>query len=74
MPRRPNRIVVREAAQALENFKYEIANELGIDYSGDLGALPSRQNGYVGGIMVKRMIEAAERQMAGKGATSPTQL
>lgn len=40
MPRRPNRIVVREAAQALENFKYEIANELGIDYSGDLGALP----------------------------------
>jgi hypothetical protein len=67
MPRRNNRILVREAAQALENFKYEVANELGINYNGDLGALPSRQNGYVGGIMVKRMIQAAEQQLAGRG-------
>ena len=74
MPRRTNRILDREAAQAMENFKYEVANELGIDYSGDLGALPSRQNGYVGGIMVKRMIQAAQNQMAGKAAgTTPGQ-
>lgn len=69
MPRRNNRILVREAAQALENFKYEVANELGINYSGDLGALSSRQNGYVGGIMVKRMIQSAENQLAGKAGT-----
>ena len=69
MARRNNRILVREAAQALDNFKYEVASELGINYNGDLGALTSRQNGYVGGIMVKRMIQAAENQLAGKAGT-----
>lgn len=66
MARRNNQIVVREARQALDNFKLEVANELGINYSGDLGALTSRQNGYVGGMMVKKMIQAAESQLAGK--------
>ncbi|MDR3051097.1 MAG: alpha/beta-type small acid-soluble spore protein [Oscillospiraceae bacterium] len=62
-----NRAVVPEAKQALNTMKYEIANELGINlkqgYNGDL---PSRQAGYIGGYMVKRLIEQAERQMAGK--------
>jgi hypothetical protein len=69
MARRNNQILVREARQALDNFKYEVANELGINYNGDLGALTSRQNGYVGGLMVKRMIQAAENQLAGKGGS-----
>ncbi len=59
--------MVPEARQALDNMKYEIAGELGINlkqgYNGDL---PSRQAGYIGGYMVKRLIEQAERQMAGK--------
>ena len=59
--------MVPEARAALENMKYEIAGELGINlkqgYNGDLSA---RENGYVGGYMVKRLIEQAERQMAGK--------
>ena len=59
--------MVPEARQALNNMKYEIAGELGINlkkgYNGDL---PSRQAGYVGGYMVKRLIEQAERGMAGK--------
>ena len=62
-----NRTVVPEARQALNNMKYEIAGELGINlkqgYNGDL---PSRQAGSIGGYMVKRLIENAERQMAGK--------
>ena len=62
-----NRVVVPEARQALDNMKYEIAGELGINlkkgYNGDL---PSRQAGYIGGYMVKRMIEQQERQMSGK--------
>ena len=61
-----NRAVVPEAKQALNNMKFEIANELGINlkqgYNGDL---PSRQAGYIGGYMVKRLIENAERSMAG---------
>ena len=48
-----NRIEVPEARQALDNMKYEIAGELGINlkkgYNGDL---PSRQAGYIGGYMV----------------------
>ena len=62
-----NRVSVPEAKGALNNMKYEIANELGINlkkgYNGDL---PSRQAGYIGGYMVKRMIEQQEKQMAGK--------
>ncbi|MBQ7867358.1 MAG: alpha/beta-type small acid-soluble spore protein [Clostridia bacterium] len=58
---------VPEAKQALNNMKYEIARELGINlkqgYNGDLTA---RENGYVGGYMVKRLIEQAERQMSGQ--------
>lgn len=60
------RINVPEARGALNNMKYEIARELGVNlkqgYNGDL---TSRENGYVGGYMVKRLIEQAERQMAG---------
>lgn len=59
--------MVPEARQALSNMKFEIARELGVNlkqgYNGDLS---SRENGYVGGYMVKRLIEQAERQMAGQ--------
>ena len=51
----------------LQNMKYEIANEIGVNlkqgYNGDL---TSKDAGYVGGYMVKRMIEQVERQMGGK--------
>ncbi len=68
-----NRVLVPGAEQALENYKYEIANELGINYTGDLGELTSRQNGYVGGYMVRKMIQQAENQMS-QGAVQPAQL
>ncbi len=74
MPRRPGRILVLEAADALESFKMEVANELGIDYTGDLGALPARTHGHIGGNMVRKMIHSAQNQMVGKGSTDPTQL
>jgi len=62
-----NRKAIPEARAALDQFKYEVANEIGVPlkqgYNGDL---TSYQNGSVGGYMVKKMIEAQERQMAGK--------
>ena len=63
-----NKIVVPEARQALDQLKLEIANELGIDnYNNiDKGNLPSRVNGYVGGYMVKKLVETAQNQMANK--------
>ena len=65
--RSSNRAAVPEAKSALDRFKYEVANELGVPlkdgYNGDL---TSRQNGSVGGYMVKKMIEEQEKKMAGK--------
>ena len=65
--RKNNRAAVPEAKGALDRFKYEVASELEVPlkegYNGDL---TSRQNGSVGGNMVKRMIEAQEKQMANK--------
>ena len=67
MSRSSNKAVVPEAKNALDKFKFEVANEIGVPlkegYNGDL---TSRQNGSVGGYMVKKMIEAQERQMSGK--------
>ena len=63
-----NNILVPQARQALNQMKLEIASELGMaNYdSMDKGNLPSRQNGYVGGYMTKKLVEMAEKQMAGK--------
>ena len=62
-----NQINVPQAKGALDNMKFEIARELGINFKqGYNGDLTSRENGYVGGYMVRRLIEQAEKQMAGK--------
>jgi len=63
-----NKILVPEARQALDQMKLEIASELGIsNYNSiDKGNLPSRQNGYVGGYMTKRLVEMAQQNMGGK--------
>lgn len=65
--KKSNNLVVPNAREAMDKFKMEAANEVGVNlkqgYNGDLS---SRENGYVGGYMVKRLIEQAEKQMAGK--------
>ncbi|MBQ3665999.1 MAG: alpha/beta-type small acid-soluble spore protein [Lachnospiraceae bacterium] len=62
-----NKVSVPEAKSAMNRFKMEVANEIGVPLSdGYNGNLTSAQNGSVGGYMVKKMIEAQERQMAGK--------
>lgn len=62
-----NKILVPEARQALDQMKLEIASELGIsNYNSiDKGNLPSRQNGYVGGYMTKRLVQMAQQSMGG---------
>lgn len=66
-----NKVNVPEAKAALNQFKYEVANEIGVPlkqgYNGDL---TSAQNGYVGGYMVKKMIEAQEKKMSGGNSSS----
>jgi len=51
--------IVPEARKALENFKEEIANELGLQNE--------TRAGYVGGHMVKKMVEDAERSLTNLG-------
>lgn len=48
------------AGPSLDQFKYEIANELGVQLGGDR---TSRENGSVGGQMTKRMIQFAEENL-----------
>ena len=62
-----NQKVVPEAREALNRFKYEVANEVGVTLKdGYNGNLSSRDAGRIGGNMVRKLIETAERQMAGK--------
>ena len=60
-----NRVVVPQAKDALNQMKYEIASELGINlkkgYNGDL---PSRQAGYIGGYMTNILLPGRRSQSA----------
>ena len=59
-----NRINVPEARQAMDQFKMQAANEVGVNLkNGYNGDLTSREAGSVGGQMVKKMIEAYEQNM-----------
>ena len=59
-----NKKLVPEAMTALDKFKYEVASEVGVNlkegYNGDLS---SKDAGKIGGQMVKKLIEQAERNM-----------
>ncbi len=71
-----NRVMVQGAEQALEQMKYEIANEIGITnqiQGGYWGDIPARYNGAVGGQMVRRMVQLAEQTLA-SGQVTPQQL
>jgi hypothetical protein len=65
--RNSNYKVVPEATAALDKFKYEVANEMGVSlkegYNGDISA---RDAGKIGGNMVKKMIQQAESQLSNK--------
>lgn len=67
--------VIPEAFQVMNQFKYEVATELGINpeyktgYWG--GNIPSRECGAVGGHMVRRMVAAAQQSLLGQGGGGP---
>ncbi|WP_125123617.1 alpha/beta-type small acid-soluble spore protein [Bacillus amyloliquefaciens] len=58
-----NELVVPQAASAIEQMKYEIASEFGVQ----LGAeTTSRANGSVGGEITKRLVRLAQQSMNGQ--------
>lgn len=67
MSRNTNKPAVQGAKPFLNNMKYEIAGELGLaNYNNiDKGSLTSRQNGYVGGYMTRKLVQFAEENMKG---------
>lgn len=66
-----NRMEVPNAKGAMDKFKMEVANELGVNlkqgYNGDL---TTKQSGSIGGEMVRRMIKRQEEQMANSDSSS----
>ena len=58
--------IVPDAKNALKQFKMEAAREVGVNLQdgGYNGNLTARENGSVGGQMVKKMIKSMEDQMS----------
>ena len=66
-----NTAAVPEAKSALNRFKYEVANELGVPLTdGYNGNLTSKQNGSVGGYMVKKMIPEQHKDFVAVNITA----
>ncbi|NLJ77391.1 MAG: alpha/beta-type small acid-soluble spore protein [Peptococcaceae bacterium] len=66
MPRNTNSTVIPGVSNALDQMKFEVANELGFtNYEQiDKGSLPSRVNGYVGGNITKRLVALGQAALA----------
>ncbi|GLI83766.1 MULTISPECIES: alpha/beta-type small acid-soluble spore protein [Rossellomorea] len=60
--RSSNQLVAPGAQQAIDQMKYEIASEFGVQLGGDATA---RANGSVGGEITKRLVQMAEQQIGG---------
>ena len=59
-----NKLVVPGAKNAIDQMKYEIANEFGVTLGCDTTA---RANGSVGGEITKRLVEMGQNQIKGQG-------
>ncbi|MBF0706228.1 small, acid-soluble spore protein, alpha/beta type [Bacillus hwajinpoensis] len=57
-----NNLVVPGVQQALDQMKYEIASEFGVNLGPDS---TSRSNGSVGGEITKRLVQQSEQQFGG---------
>ncbi|WP_046175420.1 alpha/beta-type small acid-soluble spore protein [Domibacillus indicus] len=57
-----NQLVAPGAQQAIDQMKYEIASEFGVQLGADS---TSRANGSVGGEITKRLVQMAEQQLSG---------
>ncbi|MCM3627105.1 alpha/beta-type small acid-soluble spore protein [Paenibacillus glycanilyticus] len=63
-----NNLLVPGARAALEQLKFEIAQELGIQLPADgyYGNMTTRDMGSIGGSITKRLVQLAEQQIAGR--------
>lgn len=61
-------LVVPQATAALDRMKYEVAQELGIaiPQDGYYGNLLTKDAGYIGGNITRRLVQIAEQSLAGQ--------
>jgi len=66
--RSSNQLVVPQATAALDQLKYEVAQELGIaiPQDGYYGNMVTRDTGSIGGNITRRLVTIAEQQLAGQ--------
>ncbi|RIX53998.1 small acid-soluble spore protein [Paenibacillus nanensis] len=62
-----NQLVVPQARAALEQMKFEVAQELGIQIPQDgyYGNMTTRDAGSIGGYITRRLVQMAEQLVAG---------
>lgn len=58
-----NQLLVQGAQQAIDQMKFEIAQEFGVNLGADT---TSRANGSVGGEITKRLVQMAQQQLSGR--------
>ncbi|MUT66923.1 alpha/beta-type small acid-soluble spore protein [Paenibacillus sp. NEAU-GSW1] len=68
MAKSQNQLLVPGARAALEQMKFEIAQELGIQLPADgyYGNMTTRDMGSIGGSITKRLVQIAEQQLTGR--------
>ncbi|MFB9327668.1 small, acid-soluble spore protein, alpha/beta type [Paenibacillus aurantiacus] len=66
--RSSNTLVIPQAKSALEQMKYEVAQELGIQIPADgyYGYMATRDAGSLGGYITRRLVQIAEQQLGGR--------
>lgn len=66
--RSSNQLLVPQANGALDQLKYEVAQELGIaiPQDGYQGNMTTKDNGSIGGNITRRLVQIAEQQLAGQ--------
>jgi len=68
--RSSNSLVVPQASAALDQMKFEVAQELGIQLPQDgyYGYMATRDTGAIGGYITRRLVQMAEEQLAGRSS------
>ena len=66
-----NKILVPEARAAMDKFKMEAANEVGVNLKqGYNGSMTTKEAGSIGGQMVKKMIQSYENGLNASGSSA----
>lgn len=63
-----NALVVQGAQKALDQMKYEVAQQLGIQTPADgyWGTMTTRDTGTIGGNITRKLVALAEQQLSGR--------